>query len=119
MSSWYVYIVECKDKKLYVGIAKDLNKRIERHNKGLACRFTKYRRPVRLVYKEAYNTKSEARNRELEIKGYSRQKKIKLIDLRINNENNEILSSMTVIARRHKVPTKQSQKREIASLCSQ
>ena len=34
-------------------------------------------------------------------------------DLRINNENNEILSSMTVIARRHKVPTKQSQKERL------
>ena len=76
---WYTYIIECKDKKLYVGITKDVNKRVELHNKGRACRFTKYRKPVKLVHKEKCNNKSEARNRELEIKGYSRQKKIELI----------------------------------------
>jgi len=78
MNFWYVYIIECKDKKLYVGITKDLDKRIKLHNKGLACRFTKYRKPVRLIYKEKCSSKSEARKRELEIKGYNREKKIKL-----------------------------------------
>ena len=76
--SWYVYIIECNDNKLYVGIAKDLNKRVELHNKGLACRFTKYRGPVRLIYKKEYSSKSEARKRELEIKGYSRDRKLGL-----------------------------------------
>ena len=76
---WYVYIIVCKDKKLYVGIAKDLEKRIKLHNQGLACRFTKHRRPVTLVYKKACNSRSAARNRELEIKGYSRKKKLDLI----------------------------------------
>ncbi|MDP2981133.1 MAG: GIY-YIG nuclease family protein [Candidatus Omnitrophota bacterium] len=78
MDSWHVYIIECKDKKLYVGIAKDLDKRIELHNKGLACRFTKYRKPVKLIYKERHDSKSGARNRELEIKGYNRERKLKL-----------------------------------------
>ena len=79
MDFWHVYIIECKDKKLYVGIAKDLDNRIKLHSKGLACRFTKYRKFIRLVYKETYNTKSEARKRELEIKGYKREKKLKLV----------------------------------------
>ena len=78
-SSWYIYIIECSDKKLYVGIAKDLKKRIKLHNQGLACRFTKYRKPVKLIYREKRNTKSEARKRELEIKGYSREKKLELV----------------------------------------
>ncbi|MDP2980586.1 MAG: GIY-YIG nuclease family protein [Candidatus Omnitrophota bacterium] len=78
MDFWHVYIIECKDKKLYIGITKNLDNRIKLHSKGLACRFTKYRKPVRLVYKETYNTKSEARKRELEIKGYKREKKLKL-----------------------------------------
>jgi len=81
-SFWHVYIIECSDKKLYVGIAKNLDKRIELHNKGLACRFTKYRTPVKLIYKEKRSSKSEARNRELEIKGYSRQRKLELADER-------------------------------------
>jgi len=76
---WYVYIVECKDGKLYVGITKDLDRRIKLHKQGLACRFTKYRKPVRLVYKEKCDTKSEARRRELQIKRYGRKKKLELI----------------------------------------
>ena len=77
--TWFVYIIECNDKKLYVGIAKDIAMRIKLHNKGLACRFTKYRKPVKLIYKEKHSNKSEARNRELEIKGYNRDKKLKLV----------------------------------------
>lgn len=77
---WYVYIIECLDRKLYVGIAKDVAKRIELHNKGLACRFTKYRKPVKLIYKERCSSKSEARGREIEIKGYTRRKKLKLVN---------------------------------------
>ena len=61
--SWHVYIIECKDKKLYVGVAKDLDKRIKLHKKGLVCRFTKYRKPVKLIYKERHCNKSEARNK--------------------------------------------------------
>ena len=79
-SFWHVYIIKCSDKKLYVGIAKDVDKRVELHNKGLACRFTKYRKPVTLIYKEQHSSKSEARNRELEIKGYCKQKKLELVD---------------------------------------
>lgn len=77
--AWYVYIVKCKDKKLYVGITNNVDKRIKLHNQGLACRFTKYRKPVKLIYKEECDTKSEARKRELEIKGYSKEKKLKLV----------------------------------------
>ena len=76
---WHVYILRCKDKRLYTGIAKDLDRRVKLHSKGRACRFTKYRRPVKLVYKEIHNNKSEARRRELEIQGYTRQKKLDLI----------------------------------------
>lgn len=79
---WHVYIIECRDKKLYVGISKDLDKRIELHNKGLACRFTKYRKPVELIYKEKCDNKSAARKRELEIKGYTRKRKLELRDKR-------------------------------------
>ena len=76
---WNVYIVECRDKKLYIGIAKDVDKRVALHNRGLACRFTKYRYPVKLLYKEEHSTKSLARLRELELKGFSRLKKFEII----------------------------------------
>ena len=77
--AWFVYIVKCRDGKLYTGISNDVDKRVSKHNKGKGCRFTKYRYPVRLIYSEECGTKSSARKRELEIQGFTRIKKLKLI----------------------------------------
>lgn len=76
---WWVYIIECKDGKLYTGITNDLIRRIKQHNSGQGCRFTKYRIPVKLVFKEKYDFKGAALKRELEIKGLTRGKKLELI----------------------------------------
>jgi putative endonuclease len=77
---WHVYIIECKDSKLYVGIAKDVEKRVLLHNKGIACRFTKYRHPVKLLYQEQCLNHALAAQRESEIKGFSKKKKLQLIN---------------------------------------
>ncbi|MDN6840687.1 MAG: GIY-YIG nuclease family protein [Staphylococcus equorum] len=74
-----MYIVKCKDGSLYTGYAKDIEKRVEKHNKGQGAKYTKIRRPVELVYQEMFDTKSEALKREYEIKTYSRQQKLVLI----------------------------------------
>ena len=76
---WYVYIVKCSDDRLYTGISNDVQKRIAAHNKGMGCRFTKYRHPVILLFQEECGTKSVARKRELEIQGFSRSKKLDLV----------------------------------------
>ena len=52
-STWQVYIVECADRTLYTGIARDLEQRIANHNTGRGARYTRGRRPVTLVYAEA------------------------------------------------------------------
>ena len=75
----YIYIVKCKDKTLYTGWTNDLDKRIKAHNDGLGAKYTKSRRPVKLVYYEEYNTKQEAMSREYAIKQMTRQEKLKLI----------------------------------------
>jgi len=77
---WFVYIIRCKNQELYVGIARDVDHRVALHNKGVACRYTKYRRPVELIYKEEQLNYSSARMREREIKGFGRGKKIELIN---------------------------------------
>ena len=77
--AWFLYIIECRDKKLYVGIAKDVEKRVALHNNGSACRFTRYRFPVHLLYKELHYAKSFARKREIELKGFNRKKKLEII----------------------------------------
>jgi len=76
---WYVYIIECSDGCLYTGITNDIGKRVEKHNHGQGCKFTKYRVPVVLKYKELCCSKSAALKREAEIKSWKREKKLELI----------------------------------------
>jgi putative endonuclease len=77
---WHVYMVSCSDGTLYTGIAKDLPKRIEAHNsdKG-GARYTRSRRPVKLVYSEQVESKSTASRLEYNIKRLPRLKKEKII----------------------------------------
>ena len=77
---WFVYIIKCKDSELYTGIAKDVEKRVKLHNQGLACRFTKYRHPVKLLFVERHPGQDSARKRELAIKGLTREKKFAIIN---------------------------------------
>lgn len=62
------------------GIRIILRARINKHNAGKGAKYTKIRRPVVLVYQEMYETKSEALRREYEIKTFTRQRKLKLIE---------------------------------------
>ena len=74
---WFVYIVRCADSTLYTGIAKDVVKRVEDHNNNNAsgAKYTRARRPVRLVYQETCGSHSNAARREYEIKQLSRPQK--------------------------------------------
>lgn len=76
---WSVYIIQCKDSKLYTGITNNLKRRIKDHNSGNGCRFTKYRNPVKLLYSEDCPSKPEALKREAQIKRLSRIQKLSLI----------------------------------------
>jgi putative endonuclease len=73
------YIVICGDGTLYCGYSNDVTKRVDTHNKSLGAKYTKTRLPVRLVYTECFDTKSEAMKREYQIKQLTRQQKLKLI----------------------------------------
>ena len=75
----YTYIVKCADSTLYTGWTNDLDKRIKAHNSGKGAKYTKTRRPVKLVYYEEYETKNEAMSREYAIKQLSRKEKEALI----------------------------------------
>jgi len=79
VKSWSVYMVRCRDSRLYTGISNNVERRVVEHNKGRGCRFTKYRCPVTLAYQEECGTKSAARRRELQIQGFVREKKLKII----------------------------------------
>lgn len=78
--SYFVYILECSDKTLYTGITKDVAKRLDEHNtKDKGAKYTKARRPVKVLYVENSDNRSTASKREYEIKQYTRIKKLKLI----------------------------------------
>jgi putative endonuclease len=66
---------------LYVGCTNNLEKRIKEHNNSKrGAHYTKFRRPVILRHSETFNTLSQARRREAEIKSWRRKKKIELIE---------------------------------------
>ena len=77
---YFVYIVVCKNEELYTGYTNDIDKRVETHNSGKGAKYTKTRLPVKLVYSEQFENKSEALKREYKIKSLSRIEKLKLID---------------------------------------
>lgn len=79
-NKYYIYIVRCSDGSLYTGYTNDVTSRVEKHNAGKGAKYTKTRRPVKLVYQETFETKSEAMKREYQIKTYTRVQKLKLIE---------------------------------------
>lgn len=83
--SYYIYILECVDKTLYIGLTNDLDKRIVAHNTlKTGARYTKARRPVTMKYSEEFKTKSQALKREWALKKLSRKQKLDLI-LKVDN----------------------------------
>lgn len=80
-SGWYVYIIHCSDGTLYTGITVDLKRRLIEHNAGdkNCARYTKSRRPVRLVYSEKVASRSAAARREYQLKKLPVKDKRKLI----------------------------------------
>lgn len=64
----------------YTGITSDLRRREYEHNHHIRSPIQKGRLPFKIIYTESYNSREDAARREKEIKGWSRQKKIKLIE---------------------------------------
>ena len=80
----YVYLLKSvKTQKLYIGYTADLRKRFTEHNRGMN-RATKPYIPFELVYYEAYRSKTDARKRELQLKGF-KQAYIRLKERIINS----------------------------------
>jgi len=73
---YYFYLLQSKiDEDFYYGITADLKERVKEHNKG-KVRSTKSRKPLALIYYEAYQSKKDARRRELEVKNKGQQREI-------------------------------------------
>ncbi len=81
MDAWYVYILECADGTLYTGVARDLDKRVRQHNGERAGgpKYTRGRRPVKVLWSATAASRSEAQQREAAIKSLSRGEKLSLV----------------------------------------
>lgn len=76
---YYVYILKTERNTLYCGYTDDVEKRYKAHLEGKGAKYTRANKPVKLVYKCAFETKSEAMKEERRIKKLSRKQKLELI----------------------------------------
>jgi putative endonuclease len=76
---WFCYMLRCCDGSLYVGITSDLESRVDKHNQGFGPEYTRKHRPVELIWSQEFASSVAARKREIELKGWSRKKKLSLV----------------------------------------
>ncbi len=85
---WLVYLLRCADGSLYTGVTNDLPRRVAAHNAGTAAKYTRSRRPVRVVHTERARGRSAALRRECAIKRLTRARKLELVRGRRSKASN-------------------------------
>jgi putative endonuclease len=78
---YFVYILLCSDNSFYTGSTNNVEKRFQDHVSGKGAKYTKSHKPIKIIYQEKFNTKSDALKREIEIKKLSRKEKETLLNL--------------------------------------
>jgi len=89
MEFYYVYILETTSKNgkksLYTGYTKDLIRRKKEHKEGRGAKYCRGKQTIELKYFETFIERKEAMKREREIKSFSREKKLELVNNFINS----------------------------------
>lgn len=85
--SWVLYVVECADGTLYTGISTDIDRRVWEHNHSdkKGARYTRTRRPVKLLVTWPYPDRSSATKAENKFKRLSRKSKLGRIARRLKD----------------------------------
>lgn len=78
---WYVYILLCSDGSFYTGVSNNPRQRFLDHKNGKGGRYARSHKPIKIIYLEKLPTKLLALKRERQIKGWDREKKIKILEL--------------------------------------
>lgn len=87
---YYTYMVRCNDGTLYTGYTTNMERRLFEHNESTkGAKYTRARRPVKLIYFEEFPTHSEACKREAQIKKMKRHEKEQLINKYQNDKTVE------------------------------
>lgn len=76
----YFYVLECNDGSYYAGYTVDIERRLHNHNTGKGAKYTRGRTPVKLLYSEEFDSKSEALKMEIKFKKFSKKKKQSYIE---------------------------------------
>ena len=78
---WYVYVLQCSDGTYYTGVTNNIRRRLNEHNNSSrGAKYTRARRPVKLIYFSEYESRSLAQKAECAFKGLSRKQKREAID---------------------------------------
>jgi putative endonuclease len=78
-STYYVYIVRCRNRTLYTGYTNNLEHRLKLHNSGKGAKYTRGRGPVKLVYCKKYRYRKRVMQEEIRIKKLRQYQKEKLV----------------------------------------
>jgi putative endonuclease len=77
---YQLYLLQCADKTFYTGITVDLARRVKEHNESKkGAKYTRARRPVRLVYSQRFKDRSAASKAEYALKQLSHQEKLQIL----------------------------------------
>lgn len=80
-SNWWVYFVRCSDNSIYCGITRNIERRIKEHNQGnKGAKYTRSRRPVKLIWKLPASSRSEASKIEIRLKRLCKADKENIVD---------------------------------------
>lgn len=91
MKPWFVYMLRMSDGTLYTGITNDLEKRLRMHNEGRGAKYTRGRKPARLIYSKKMESRSEALKAEAQIKSFTRKEKLQLAKRKMAHEETKTL----------------------------
>lgn len=78
-AGWRLYVLECADGSWYTGVTNDLPRRLARHAAGTASRYTRGRRPVKIVHQERCRDRSSALRKERSVKALSKAQKLQYV----------------------------------------
>lgn len=77
---YYTYIILTDKNTFYCGYTDDVEKRFQAHLEGKGAKYTRANKPIKVVYKKEFNTKSDAMKEEARIKKLTHQEKLRLIN---------------------------------------
>lgn len=93
--TWYVYLLQTENDKIYTGISPDVNARFDKHAVGKGALFTKLNKPIKVLAYKAFSSKLEAAKVEAQIKKIPKSAKLHICSLWLNesklDENSPVI----------------------------